>query len=155
MLEVGRIDRAHGVRGEVVVTLITDLTERLAPGSVLETDAGLLAVVASKPHQHRWIVTFAGVADRASAEALHGLVLRAEPVDDADALWVHELIGAEVLTTGGDPCGRVAWVEDNPASPILVLEGGAMVPVVFVVDQSGLPDRLVIDAPEGLFELGR
>ncbi len=154
MLEVGRIDRAHGLKGEVVVSLITDVTERLAPGSVLETDAGRLAVVAARPHQHRWIVSFVGVADRAAADALHGMALRAEPLEDPDALWVHELVGAEVVTVAGEVCGRVAWVEDNPASPMLVLDGGALVPVVFVVDQSGLPDRLVIDPPEGLLELG-
>ena len=153
MLEVGRIDKAHGVRGEVVVSLITDVTDRLAPGSVLHTDAGRLAVLASRPHQHRWIVSFAGVAHRAGADALRGRVLRAEPIEDDDALWVHELVGAQVVTSAGTPCGRVAWVEDNPASPILVLEGGTLVPVVFVVDESGLPDRLVIDPPEGLLEL--
>ena len=44
LLEVGHIDRSHGLRGEVIVTLTTDYTERLAAGAVLVTDAGSLRV---------------------------------------------------------------------------------------------------------------
>ena len=47
-LIVGRVRKAHGIRGEVVVTLVTDRVERLAPGSVLEADGRTLEVVASK-----------------------------------------------------------------------------------------------------------
>ena len=83
---------------------------------------------------------------------LRGLALRAEPVDDPDELWVHDLIGAEVVTVDGD----VAWaaasaVVANPASDLLELDAGALVPVAFVVDHA--PGRVTIDPPEGLFDL--
>ena len=152
LLEVGRVAKAHGLRGEVVVALSTDRAERVDPGSVLQTDHGPLEVLASRPHQHRWIVQFAGIDTREAAEALHGRVLRAEPVADEDALWVHELIGAEVLTPDGRTWGRVIEVEANPASDLLVLAGGVLVPTVFVVDESGLPDRVVVDPPAGLLD---
>ncbi|MEI2698056.1 MAG: hypothetical protein V9E94_06825 [Microthrixaceae bacterium] len=42
LLEVGRITKAHGLRGEVVVWLSSDRTERLAPGSVFHTGSGIL-----------------------------------------------------------------------------------------------------------------
>ena len=155
MLAVGRIGRAHGLRGEVVVHLLTTESERrLAPGSVLTTgDGAALTVVAARPHQDRWLVSFDGVGDRTAAEALRGAELLAEAIDDdPDALWVHELIGATVVDLGGAPCGTVVAVLANPADDLLELDGGGLVPVGFVV---GWDDerRLVIDPPAGLLDL--
>jgi 16S rRNA processing protein RimM len=151
LLEVGHIGRAHGLRGDVVVGLTTDRLERVAPGARLVTDAGDLEVLASRPHQDRWIVSFAGYDSRDAAERLRGLTLRAEAVVDPDEMWVHDLVGAEVVTTAGDAVGRCTGVVANPASDLLELESGALVPVVFVVDHA--PDRVTIDPPEGLFDL--
>jgi len=133
------------------VDLVTNRTERVAPGSVLSSDVGDLEVVRSSPHQHRWIVSFAGINDRNRADELRGTVLRAEPVEgeDDDTLWVHELIGAVVYDVNGLFYGRVREVEANPASDLLVLPQG-LVPLTFVVSQE--PGRLVIDPPEGLIE---
>lgn len=152
LLDVGRITKAHGLRGEVVVVLTSDRDERVAAGSVLDTDRGPLTVLASRPHQDRWIVSFRGVTGREDAEALRGLVLRAEPIDDPDVMWVHEVIGCTVRTVDGVERGVVESVLDNPAADLLVLDTGALVPVVFV--ESG-PDGgvIVVDTPDGLFEL--
>jgi len=127
--------RPHGLRGEVVVRLVTDRTERLATGAVLSSSVGDLEVVRASPSRDRWIVSFAGVLDRDGAEALRDVVLRAEPIADPDALWVHELHGCDVA---------------NPASDILVLEGGGLVPLRFVVEHGA--GRLVVDVPDGLLE---
>ena len=143
--------KAHGLRGEVIVALSTDRTERLDPGTVLFSDDGELTVVTAQPHQRRWIVQFAGVESREAAEALHGLVLRAEPLDDPDALFVHELIGSEVVDETGTVLGTVESVEQNPASNLLVLDGGALIPVRFITDHA--PGRLVVDPPAGLLDL--
>jgi 16S rRNA processing protein RimM len=151
LLEVGRIGRAHGLRGEVVVSLTTDRLERVAPGAVLVTDIGKLEVLASRPHHGRWIVAFAGHHSRDDADRLRGLTLRAEAVDDPAELWVHDLVGAEVVTVGGEAVGRCVGVVANPAADLLELDSGALVPVVFVVDHT--PDRVTIDPPEGLFDL--
>src|SRR5207253_8264131 len=123
---------------------------RLAPGAVLQSDGGPLEVERSSPHQQRWIVAFAGVADRNQAEALRGTVLLAEALEgEDDTLWVHELIGALVYDTEGVLYGRVREVESNPASDLLVLPQG-LVPLTFVVERE--PGRLVIDPPDGLIE---
>ena len=152
LLEVGRIARAQGLKGECMVDLITDRHERLDPGTTLESDTGPLTVETSHHHQRqRWIVRFAGVTDRAGAERLHGLVLRAEAIDDPDELWVHELVGAEVSERDGTARGRVEAVQENPAHDLLVLDGGVLVPMVFVVEQRD--GVLVIDPPEGLLDL--
>jgi 16S rRNA processing protein RimM len=152
MLEVGRVAKAHGVRGEVVVSLLTDRLERVAPGAVLFTGDRELHIVASRPHQKHHIVSFAGVETREAADALHGAVLKAEPLDDDEELWVHELIGATVVALDGSTVGTVESVQANPASDLLVLDGGALVPVVFVVERRD-DGAVVVDLPEGLLDL--
>jgi 16S rRNA processing protein RimM len=152
VLEVGRIVKAHGIRGEVIVDLVSNRPERrLAAGSVLSSERGDLEVRTATPHQGRWIVAFDGIPDRNAAETYRGVVLSAEPLDDEDdALWVHELVGAEVLDLAGRSYGAVEAVEANPASDLLVLSGERLVPLVFVVVKA--PGRVVIDPPPGLLD---
>ena len=152
MLEVGRIVKAHGIRGEVIVDLVSNRPDlRLAPGSVLTSNRGELEVLTATPHQGRWIVAFRGIEDRNAAETYRGRVRSAEPVEgDEGTLWVHELIGAEVFDLAGRSYGPVEAVEANPASDLLVLAGDKLVPLVFV--KTKLPGRVVIDPPAGLLD---
>ena len=150
LLEIGQITKAHGIRGEVFVKLTTDRTERLDPGSVLDSDRGPLTVRSSRPHQNGWIVAFDGVPDRNAAESMRGTVLRAEPLDDPDVLWVHELVGCRVVGVDGRDHGQVTAVEANPASDLLVLDGGGLVPLRFVVRHE--PGLVEVDVPAGLLE---
>jgi 16S rRNA processing protein RimM len=150
VLEVGKVLRPHGLRGQVVVRLTTDRTERLAAGAVLSSSAGDLEVVRATPSGDRWIVSFAGVSDREGAEALRDVILKAEPIADPEALWVHELHGSQVLDVNGRHLGVVAAVEANPASDLLVLDGGGLVPLRFIVEHG--PGRVVVEVPAGLLE---
>lgn len=151
LLEIGRISKPHGLRGEVVVDLTTDREERLRPGAVLDSDDGPLTVATARRHQHRWIVALEGVTSREAAEPLRGVVLRAEALDDPSELWVHDLVGSEVVTVQGEPVGRCVAVVANPAADLLELDTGALVPVVFVVERAGT--QVTVDLPEGLLEL--
>jgi 16S rRNA processing protein RimM len=154
LLEIGRIGKPHGLAGQVLVRLTTNVADRLGPGTLVTLDRAdrrVLEVVSARPHHERWIVTFAGLASREDAEAVRGSVLLAPPVDhddDPDALWIHELIGAEVLDVDGVSHGTVATVLDNPASDILELDSGRLVPLNFVVEHG--PGRVVVDVPPGL-----
>jgi 16S rRNA processing protein RimM len=144
------------VRGEVLVRLTTNREERLAQGTELDTDNGPLRVERATAHQGRWIVRFAGIESREAAEQLRGTVLRAPALEDPDELWVHELIGSVVVDPAGTEHGRVVEIEANPASDLLVLESGVLVPIRFVtgIDEraGGGPRRLVVDAPPGLLD---
>jgi 16S rRNA processing protein RimM len=148
VLEVGRIVKPHGLKGDVIVSLTTNRTERLAPGTAFND--GQLVVKRAAPHQHRWIVAFDGVDSVSAADALRGTLLMAPPLDDADALWVHELIGATVVDQEGVHRGVVESVQANPASDLLVLDTGPLVPLRFVVEQRD--GEVVVDTPEGLFD---
>jgi 16S rRNA processing protein RimM len=152
-LEVGRIGRAHGLRGDVIVTPVTNVVGRFEPGSTLWVDGRPRVVASSRPSQHRYVIRFEGVEDRNAAELLRNKVVEAEPLADAPngELWVHELIGSEVRDRAGVVLGSVVAVEANPAHDLLVLDGGALVPMVFVVSaEDGL---VVVDPPEGLLDL--
>lgn len=154
LLEIGRVDKAQGLRGEVVVTLTTTEHTRIDPGSELLAGERPVVVVTSRPHQHRWVVHFEGVTSREEAEVLAGAPLRAPAPEttDPDEIWVHEVVGLSVIETDGTERGVVEAVQDNPASDLLVLDSGALVPLRFLVgrDDGG---RLVVEVPPGLFEL--
>ena len=152
LLEVGRIGKAHGLRGEVSVLMVSDRPERVAPAAVLSTARGDLVVEHSRPHQGRYIVKFAGIADRTAAESWHGTVLLAEPIEDPDALFVHDLIGRRVIDADGVDRGLVVSLQSNPASDLLVLENDALVPLNFVTN-SEIEGEIHVDTPDGLFEL--
>jgi 16S rRNA processing protein RimM len=150
-LEVGRIIKAHGLKGQVLVDLWSDRVERLAAGETLLTERGLLVVTASAPHQARFIVSFEGVASREAAERLRGVVLSAPRIDDDTVIWIDQLFGAEVIDATGVRHGVVVDVEANPASDLMVLDTGSLVPLTFVVSVEA-NRQVVIEAPEGLFE---
>lgn len=153
LLEVGRIGRAHGVRGQVYVDLLTDRAERLAPGARLRAGERWLVVVSARPAGSRWLVQFEGCADRNAAESLVNTALLAEPLaDDAEGLYVHRLIGADVVGPDGHSYGRCVAVVANPAHDLLELEDGSLVPTVFITAAND--QQIVINPPEGLFDLG-
>lgn len=150
-LEVGKIDKAHGVRGDVVVTLLTDRDERVAAGAELFHDGGSYTVVSSRPHQHRYIVVFEEINGREQADEARGTMLYGEPIDDPDVLWVHELINSPVVDVDGESLGTVVTVEENPASDLLVLDDDSLIPLTFLVEQRD-DGTLVVDPPQGLFD---
>jgi 16S rRNA processing protein RimM len=151
-LAVGRIDRAHGLRGEVVVTLTTNRLERLDPGARLYAGDAMLTVEWAQPHQGRFIVRFVEVEDRAAADRFHGVELHADSIDDPSEWWVHDLIGAVVVDQDDVARGRVVEVQANPASDLLLLDSGALVPLRFATNLTPR-ERIDVDVPEGLFDL--
>lgn len=167
-LVVGRIGRAHGIRGEVSVDVRTDDPDlRFAEGAVLATDragAAALTVVRTRPHHGRLLVLFEHVEDRTAADALRGVLLLvdstdAPPLEDPDEFYDHELVGLAVVTVGGAAVGEVGDVLHPPGPALLVVQrpdgGETLVPfvraMVPVVDVAG--GQVVIDPPPGLLEL--
>ncbi|MFN2115970.1 MAG: ribosome maturation factor RimM [Anaerolineae bacterium] len=138
-MAVGRIGRAHGVRGEVRVDSLTDVPEvRFAPGSVLyigkyiaKTDGDALrrvTVVSSREHRDVLLVRFDTVEDREEAQLLtgsHAYVPLAELADPGpDAYYEHELIGLAVVTDSGDEVGAVTGLIETGAADVLVIDPG-------------------------------
>lgn len=151
-LAVGHLRRPHGLRGDMYVQLTTDRTDRLAPGATLFAAGRTLTVEASRVAGNgRMIARFDAFDDRTSAERVTNAELFAAPVDDPDALWVHEMIGLPVVDQTGVERGVCVTVLANPAADLLELDSGALVPSNFV---TGIVDgRVEVDVPDGLFEL--
>jgi 16S rRNA processing protein RimM len=179
-LVVGRIGRAHGIRGEVAVEIRTDDPDaRFRPGALLGTEppaAGPLSVDSVRQHGGRLLVSFAGVADRTRAEQLQGTLLvvdvdERETADDPDEFFDHQLIGLAVVTVDGKRLGEVAEVLHLPGQDVLVVQRAVqrearsaletpastemLVPfVAAIVPQVDLQGRrLVVDPPDGLLDL--
>lgn len=165
ILVVGRIGRAHGLRGEVGVVVRTDSPdERFAPGAQFQLSAGRrLTVAGTRWHRGVLLVQFTGVEDRDAAEQLRGTTLtvgldQLTALDDPDEFHDHELVGLRAELAGGHPVGVVRDVLHGPAGELLVLsrEGleDALVPfvrdIVPTVDLVG--GRLVLTPPEGLLD---
>lgn len=136
-----------------MVELSTNRTERMASGVSLVGPSGPLVIVRASALSEagRWLISFEGFESKEAAESLRGAVLRAEPIDVPGALWVHELIGAEVYDGTGSHIGVVGSVQANPASDLLVLEDGRLIPLSFISSQDS--GRLIVDLPTGLLDL--
>jgi 16S rRNA processing protein RimM len=172
-LTIGRVVKAHGVTGEVVVEVRTDDPEaRFAPGAVLRAKASgrgehsyhSYVVEAVRAHGSRMLMRLAGVADRDAAEALRGNVFVIDskdlpPIDEPDTYYDHQLEGLSVRTTAGRDIGSVAEVLHTAGGELLAVNRGEagelLVPfVTAIVTSVSLADRIVeIDPPDGLLEL--
>lgn len=153
LLLVGHVRKAHGLKGEVVLHLSTNREERVAPGAVIRVGEVDMTVKASRPKDQDFLVTFEGVFTREAADELRGSELRAEPLDDPDELWVHELVGAQVVDQSGVERGEVTSVLVNPASDLLELDTDALVPVTFVTGLDPEAGIISVEVPDGLFDL--
>lgn len=125
---VGAITKAHGLKGEVVVLNRSDNPDRWAPGNTVFLDGRELLISASRPHGARMLVSFKGVTDRTTAEALRGelTVRRSQlPQLPPGEYWPHELEGCEVLTDAGRALGHITDVIPNPANDLWVAVDGA------------------------------
>ena len=169
-LVVGRVVKAHGVTGELVVEVRTDdpdqrfaagatLRARLKSGHTRET-----TVEATRPHGGRLLVRLSGVVDREGADALRGAVFVLDaaelpPIEDPDEFYDHQLEGLRVHTSGGGEVGVVREVLHTAGGELLAVrgtEGEVLIPFVSaIVTSVSLADgTLEIDPPEGLLELG-
>ncbi|WP_295840065.1 ribosome maturation factor RimM [uncultured Microbacterium sp.] len=171
-LRVGRLVKAHGLKGAFKLELYTDDPDgRFVPGA-----AFTLQVPESSPwhgrdlvvREFRWmnshpVVFFEGVDDRTAAEELVKAILwidqdtETAPAED-DAWYDHQLIGLDVVRDGA-VIGRVVRVDHFPAQDLLIVRpasGDTEVLVPFVsaivpeVDIAG--GRVVVTPPAGLFE---
>lgn len=171
-LVVGRVVKAHGISGEVVVEVRTDDPDaRFAPGGVLRGRAKggserSFTVESVREHGGRLLIRLAGVADRNAADELRGTVFLVDTaelpaIDDPDEFYDHELEGLRVVTVDGEAVGSVTEVLHTAAGELLAVKADGdgrevLVPFVgaIVTSVSRETGTIVIDPPEGLLELG-
>ncbi len=161
-IAVGRITRAHGVKGEVVVQPLSEVESRFEPGSQLfleEEQGDSLTVAEARSHRGRLLVRFEGVEDRDQAETLAGSFLfvpsaSAPPLPEGE-YWTHQLVGCDVLTDGGRALGPIREIIHTSANDVWVTqsnEGETLIPalkdIVKHVDLQGR--RIIVREVAGL-----
>jgi 16S rRNA processing protein RimM len=169
-LRVGRLTKAHGLKGAIKVEMYTDdPARRFTPGSKFT-----LQVPTSSPwhgktlelNELKWynlqpVAFFKDVPDRTTAETLVKAILwieqdPTETPDEEDAWFDHQLVGLRVLRNGAE-VGTVSQIDHFPAQDLLTVKtasGDVFVPfvkaIVTAVDiEAG---TLTVDPPLGLFE---
>lgn len=171
-LVVGHLNKAHGMKGELFAWPLTDYPEsHFAPGIVHlpgddaaeQPSASLpaLTIEEVRPYRRGFLVKFAGVDDRSTADRLRGLYLL-RPFDAIDDLaegevFYHELLGATVTTGDGRTLGEVAEVFPVKPSDLLQVVGPAgeiMIPYSreIVADFDRELRRIVVELPPGFLE---
>lgn len=170
---VGRVGRAHGLRGEVSVEPRTDEpARRFADGAVLDVRArpgadrvpATVTVAGTRWHQGRLLVRFAELADRTAVEAARGCELTvpvdpAESPEDPEEYYDHQLVGLAVEDPAGRRLGTVTGVEHTGAQDLLRIDAGwreVLFPFVaaLVPDVDLASGRLVVDDRPGLLTEG-
>jgi 16S rRNA processing protein RimM len=164
LLLVGRVARAHGNKGQVIVNLETDFPgERFAAGNVLVVEQGGTAVermiVSVRFQQGRPIVAFEGVETMNDAEALAGAELKmaqdALPPLPGNTYYRHDLVGCEVKDTAAGTIGTVTEVQGTLERSLLVVGEGrseVMIPMVegIIRKIDAGAREILVDLPQGL-----
>ena len=165
-LQVARIGKPHGIRGEVTVQVLTDApADRFVPGTefVVEPAAtGPLTVVGARWNKDILLLAFDGIETRNEAETLRGakLFIETEELDgDDDEGWYeHELVGLEARV-GSQVVGKIAALHTMPVQDLLVVEApdGKEILIPFVeqiVPEVNVAEGFVLlTPPDGLFDI--
>lgn len=165
-LQVARIGKPHGIRGEVTVQVLTDAPgDRFVPGTqfvVEPASAGPLTVESARWNKDILLLAFEEVETRNDAEALRGakLFIETEELDeDDDEGWYeHELVGLDVRV-GGEVVGTVSALHTMPVQDLLVVKDRAgkeiLIPFVEqIVPEVNVAEKYVlVTPPAGLFEV--
>lgn len=166
-LRVGRLLKAHGLKGALKLELYTDNPERrFVPGAeftlqVPEASSWHGKTVTIREYRvmnGNSVVFLDGVEDRTAAESLVRAILWMDEDDETedDAWYAHQLVGLDVVRDDR-VVGRVARVEHLPAQDLLIVKtdtGDVMVPFVEAIVPSVdiAAGRIVVTPPPGLFE---
>ncbi len=169
-LRVGRLTKAHGLKGAIKVELYTDAPERrFVPGAVFTLQVPTsspwhgktLELIELKMYNLQPVAFFKDVSDRSAAEALIKAILwidhdLAAPSDEEDAWYDHQLVGLAVVRDG-IRIGTVSQIDHLPSQDLIhvsTLTGEVLVPFVKAIVPSVDIDAgtLTVTPPDGLFE---
>jgi 16S rRNA processing protein RimM len=138
-LIVGRVLRAHGIRGEVVIAPESDNPDRFTRGAVLlDPNGASLTIRGVKPHKGMLIVAFEEVEDRTAAETLRGVWLSIDPTDrrtlGPDEFWPEDLVGLDVRDLEGRTLGQIVDVLLGAQDRLVVRSARGTVEIPFVTE---------------------
>src|SRR5438128_11125739 len=156
-LAIGRVARAHGIRGRVLIAPYNAGSEGLCQARRIWLGEREFEVDRAQRVSQGYLIALRGVGDRDQADALRGKEVRVDraelPALEAGEMYAIDLIGYQV----SDPQGTVRVVVEDleEAGPQYLprLNGGALVPLARITVVQPQARRIFVDAPEGLCEL--
>ena len=160
---VGAIAGAFGVHGEVRLKSFCADPQAIFDYALTDEDgARSFAAALTRPIKNGFAAKLSGVATKEQADALRGTQLFATrdqlPDLDDDEFYHADLIGLDVLDTGGNPLGRVKAVLNHGATDLLEVHGpGLKATVLLPFTKEAVPTvdltqrRIIADPPDGLF----
>jgi len=158
-IEIGRITRAHGIRGEVVISTHDRESEIVGEVETLWIGGSERRVTGARGTHRGWLVQLEGVATRNDAEALRGQVVevdRAALELDEDDILLDDLIGCRVQRVDGTPWGTIAAIEGGMQDRLVIHDGDIerQLPLVdeFVTGIDLEAGVVTVDPPDGLPE---
>jgi 16S rRNA processing protein RimM len=172
-LRVGRLVKAHGLKGAIKLELYTDSPDqRFKPGQILELQVPetsewfgkTITVTELRFYNQSPVLFLEGIDDRSKAETLIKAILLIETEADVlpeepEAWYDHQLVGLRALV-GQESVGLVVRVDHLPAQDLLAIEtvnGEVLVPFVkqIVPEVDIISGQLVLTPPDGLFEVNQ
>jgi len=156
-IEIGRITRAHGIRGEVVI-VTHDPASDVLDGAEAIWVGGVERKISGARDTHRgWLVQFDGIATRNDAETLRGQLVEVDraalELDDDDIL-LDDLVGCQVRLVDGTPWGTIHEVQSGMQDLLVIHDGELerLLPLVdaFVANIDLEAGVVTVDPPEGL-----
>jgi 16S rRNA processing protein RimM len=156
LLAIGRVARAHGIRGRVLIAPYNAGSEGLHRVKRIWLGEREFEVERAERVHLGYLVALRGVADRDQAAALRGEEVRVDRADlpelSSAEMYAIDLIGFEVSDPDGKVRGVVEDLEEAGSQDLLRLRDGTLVPLGLVREVQAEARRIVVDAPEGLFE---
>ncbi len=162
-LAIGQVTRAHGLRGELSVTVLTEFPERFKDTDWVylgnEQEAEAYRLESYRWHKPNILLKLEGIDDRTQADQLRGLLVQV-PVEEAVPLpagsyYLYQLIGLQVVATTGETLGTLTDVIETGANDVYVVRGEGkeiLLPAIpDVIKSVDLTEgRVVVEVMEGL-----
>jgi 16S rRNA processing protein RimM len=156
-IEIGRVVRAHGIRGEIVVLTHDPASAVLETTQTVWLDGVERRIAEARNTQRGWLVQLEGVATRTDAERLRGQTVEVEretlALED-DEVLLDDLVGCRVQLVDGTPWGTIAAVDSGMQDRLVIHDGEVerMLPLVdeFVRSIDLEAGVVTVDPPEGL-----
>jgi 16S rRNA processing protein RimM len=168
-LIIGQIMRAHGIRGDLSVKMLTAFPERMSRLDKIylardpenpnkRTEHEVTTVRHAKKDQ--WLLHLAGINGRDEAEILRGLYILvslkdAVPLED-DEVYLFQVLGLEARTVQGEVLGRVTDIIETGANDVYVINGGlygeVLLPAISTVIKNIDVENgaMIVEVPAGL-----
>lgn len=159
-IEIGRVSKAHGIRGEVVVVTHDAESDVLSDADTIWVGGVARKIVEARGTHRGWLVAFEGVATRNDAELLRGQLVEVDrealALEEDDVL-LSDLVGCKVVKLDGAPWGTIAAIDGGGMQDLLVIHDGEverLLPLVdaFVINIDVAAGVVTVDPPDGLPE---